>query len=160
MGYALFPLVVLMFFGGLIAQSQGLALSVVGAGSVGFAETRANVTAERVIAFADACMETAVTNPGLTGDAIAARLPIGAVAPAGAACKIDAVAGGGRVVYASAPLVPGAVSRIRELSEGSDTWFAISNATGVATSITSGDPHPIPTSLPSGNLLFQAQIRP
>ncbi|UMY33533.1 hypothetical protein [Burkholderia contaminans] len=160
MGYALFPLAVLMFFGGLISQAQGLATSVIGAGPVGLAETRAAVVAESAIAYADACLETATANPGLTGGSIVARLPNGVATPAGANCRIDAVAGGGRLVYAWAPVAPGAISRIRNQSEGSSSWYFTATAVGVASGIATGDVIPVPAEIPMWNVLYHAEVRP
>jgi hypothetical protein len=149
-----------MFFGGLISQAQVLATSVIGAGPVGLAETRAAVVAERAIAYADACLETATANPALTGDSIVARLPNGVATPAGATCRIDAIAGGGRLVYAWVPIAPGAISRIRDQSEQSSNWYFTSTAVGIATGIASGDVLSVPAAIPSWNVLYQAQVRP
>lgn len=149
-----------MVFAGLIAQAGGLATSALGAGPVGLAEARADVAADRLVSFADACVRTAIANPGLTGDSIVAQLPLGVTGPTGAVCRIDAVAGGGRVVYSWAPLVPGALSRVREGTDASDAWFVTSTAVGMATGIVGGATHTVPAAIPFWSMLYQAEVRP
>ncbi|AOI94137.1 hypothetical protein WS58_16605 [Burkholderia pseudomultivorans] len=149
-----------MVFGGLISQAAGIATSVIGGGPVGQAEARADVAADRVVAYADACVRTAISNPGLTGDSIAVQSQIGVVPPAGATCKIDANAGGSRIVYAWAPIVPGAVGRVIEETDASEAWYMTSTANGVATGIVGGAPHAIPSTVPFWSLLYQAEVKP
>ncbi|PRH40434.1 hypothetical protein C6T65_21120 [Burkholderia vietnamiensis] len=160
MGYALFPLVILMVFAGLIAQAGELAMSTLGAGPVGLAETNADVAADRAVSYADACVRTAIANPGLTGESIVAQLPLGVIAPHGAACKIDAAPDGGRVVYAWAPVVPGAIEKIRAVTDAGETWFVISTAPGVASGIVGGATHTVPAAVPFRSVLYQAEVRP
>ncbi|KVS13914.1 hypothetical protein [Burkholderia multivorans] len=159
MGYALAPLVVLMAFAGLIYQAAGLATSVAGAGSIGLSDSNAAVVAERAITFADACMQTAIANAGLTGASVKVQLPSVIAAPVGANCRIDASASGGRVVYAWAPATPGAIAHVRDESEASEAWF-ITSVAGVATGVVSGAQHAVPTAIPQWNLLYQAEVRP
>ncbi len=155
---ALLPMVVLLFFCGLIAQTAFWSQTVTGAGAVGALESAAVARAASAEVYASACVEAASELGNTVSSAITVTLPVGVVAPTNAGC-MTTTASSGLNVFAYVPSVPGAAGKIRLDTSGDLSWYAV-RSTGSAVNLSTGTTYSVSSSIPSGDLLDWVVINP
>ncbi|RKP47563.1 hypothetical protein [Trinickia fusca] len=159
MAFFALPVMVVLFFIGVAAQMNQLALAVAGAGKPGQMENFEIVSAQRVEAFAAACLDTAIASPGAISASLTVAMPTGATTPVGAVCMTTPAAGGARNVYAYAPVVGGAAGQMMTDTQRSAAWYRVQSQ-GQAVNVQFGDVSAVPASLPVGALLEWVQVTP
>lgn len=155
---ALLPLVVVLFFSGLIGQTAFWSQTVEGAGAAGAMENAAVQRAAAAEAYASACVESAIEEGDVVSSSIAVTLPAGLIAPTNAGC-MTTTASGGLNVYAYVPSVPGAAAKIRANTAGDLSWYSVRSA-GTAVNLATGTSYSVSSSIPSGYLLDWVVINP
>lgn len=158
MGFQLLPMVVVVFFLGVMTQLVQLSGAVPGAGVAGRAESLAQVTAQQAEAFGVVCLNKALATPGAISASIAVTMPAGVLVPRNAVCTTTAGPAGSRNVLAYMPGAAGAPGRIVADTASNSTWFSV-QATG-AVSLNTGLPSPLPAAIPVGYLLNWSQVTP
>ncbi|WP_321943704.1 hypothetical protein [Paraburkholderia tropica] len=155
---ALLPMVMVLFFAGLIAQTGLLSQSVAGAGAAGALESAAAQRAAAAEVYAAACVEAALEQGDVVSSSITVTLPAGVIAPDDAGCMTTS-ASSGLNVFAYVPSVPGAAGRIRANTLGDMSWYAV-RASGTAINLSTGTSYTVSSSIPSGELLDWVVINP
>lgn len=159
MGFMLLPLAFFLIIFGVSLGFQGEANRVPGAGIAGQATYRAGVIAQQAQTFASACDSAAVTASGTISNSLTITMPSGAVVPTKAVCATVANPGGGRVVYAYMPAVPGATAQIMANTGYDASWYRV-NTSGTAMSLAAAPSLTIPTTIPTGSLLESVIVNP
>ncbi|MBN3761073.1 hypothetical protein [Burkholderia sp. Ac-20365] len=159
MGFAIFPIVVVMFFAGITMQLMQSANGVVGASVAEHIQNKAIVSALEAEAFSTSCLNAALSSPGMVSANITVVLPNGVPTPPNAVCMSTSAPGGGRNVYSYLPAVPGEFGRIGADSGMSELWLR-GLGQGQAASIASGQSVTVPTNIPTGTVIQQVLVNP
>jgi hypothetical protein len=158
MAFMLLPIIAVLFFMGLTAQTTQVQAVAPGAGMSGHMQSAGEVRGQLAAVFAAACVDAAYAAPGVVTNSLPVTLPLGVVAPVGSGCITTAGPTGGRNVYAYVPRVPGALSQIAGDSGASATWYQVLVA-GQATSFATGQQSAVPQIIPAGSLLEWVQTQ-
>jgi hypothetical protein len=156
MGYVLLPIVMLMVFAGLIAQTAQWANTVPGAGLTGQLAQRAMERATQAEIFAHACLTAAQQQPGLVADPMTVTLPVGMTEIVGSRCS-TVRNGTARLIYAGVPSEPGAPAELERMLNGSAFWYRVLSP-GQAVAVVSGQTITVPASFVPGTLMYQVRI--
>lgn len=159
MGFAILPLIVLLFFIGIEAQTGQLALAVSGAGLAGRMSNMAAVDAQQAEVFDTACESAALASPGLISASIVVVPPPGVLIPAGAVCMTNSAGGGVRNVYSYTPAVPGEAGQLSADTQQSAVWYQVKTQ-GQAVSVDTGLASAVPATIPAHSLLSWMQVNP
>ncbi|WP_429500847.1 hypothetical protein ACQUFY_26375 (plasmid) [Robbsia andropogonis] len=153
MGFAIYPVFVICFILGLIAQMTQQADAVPGAGIPGAMENRAQQRAKAAEVYAAACVEAAFAVAGEVSSAISvtAYLPAGTKAPSNSGC-LTTSASSGRNVYAYVPTVAGVAGLIRKDTDEDLSWYRVSTS-GIGINLVTGSSAAISTSIPTGTVV-------
>jgi hypothetical protein len=158
MGFLLMPLMILAFFGSVIAFQQTHVKDNVASAKV----SQASTSAQSFLAYRAAVGIYLQNNPAFTGTVTSAMLsaqgvqfPAGFIASAGNA--ITATANNGRVITCFAALPTGAITVALTLSEN-DASLGIANGTNWSSSALNGALVPLATAVPNGNIVSVVQI--
>jgi len=159
MGFAILPLIAVLFFVGIEAQTGQLALSVAGAGVQGRMGNLAAIYAQEAEVFATACQNAAFATPGLISSSITVTLPAGVLVPSGAVCMTTSAGGGTRNVFAYTPAVPGEAGQVVSDTQYSAAWYQVRTA-GQAVNVVSSLTSAVPATIPTRSLLSWLQVNP
>lgn len=159
MGFAILPLVAVLFFIGVEAQTGQLAVAVAGAGVQGRMGNMAMIYAQEAEVFDTACQSAALAAPGVISSSIAVTLPTGVLVPNGAVCMTTSAGGGTRNVLAYTPAVPGEAGQVIADTQYSATWYQVQTV-GQAVNVTSGLASAVPQTIPARSLLSWLQVNP
>ncbi|MCW3677827.1 hypothetical protein [Burkholderia cenocepacia] len=157
MGYALFPLVVVLIG---FALTQGALQQVgvtAGAAAAEFQDALIDQDAERVQLFAGACLSSARAAPG----AVSSNLPITSASPvslpARATCTTTPDGAAGRYVYAAIPVGAGVAGAVLAAQDSSALWYR-AGGNGIAVRALDGSSMQVPVGIPSGALVYVAHV--
>ncbi len=158
MGFLLMPLMILAFFGSMIAFQQIHVRDNVAPVIV----SRASTAAQSFLAYRAAVGLYLQINPTFTGTvtpamlvAQGAQFPAAFIGSAGNA--ITATANNGRVITCFAALPSGAITAVLALSEN-DASVGIANGPNWSSSALNGAPVPLASAVPNGNIVSVVQI--
>lgn len=157
MAFALFPMIILVFFLGVRMQAADTAQAVPGAGMAGYSVSLARVRAQQLATFSAACMQAAGIQPGVISPSITVTMPSGAVVPTGAVCMTTAN-GSGRNVFAYMPDGAGLASAAYTSTYNNYEWWRVGSTLGAAVNVATAAASPVPTQIPKGSLVSWVQI--
>ena len=157
MGYALFPLVVVVI-GFALTQGALQQIGVTsGAAATELQDAWIDQDVERVQLFAGACLSSAQAAPGAISPNLAITTAGPLSLPVRATCATTSDGAPGRFVYAAMPVGPGVAGAVIAAQDSSALWYRASG-NGIAVQALDGSAMQVPVGIPSGALVYFAHL--